>query len=211
MLDPNAFFILTSLVIYTNQIQFYLVNAWHGLYRASPHPSTVLPLNLKQLFIPLPPPVSLSSCQQGIPPKWYTFLVYAKCLPFIRILLMWLRTGIFEVDVVTGFEKRRVKKELLAMSTHHMLPHWLLGTMQVSSYINSLYKLFSAVRILINVKYGKKYGSILQIFETVTLPGKWKRSLYCISNCIFITIFLRKLYYSYSLKLWLKYQSLLCT
>jgi len=40
------------------------------------------------------------------------------------------------------------------MSTHHMLPHRLMGAIQTSNYL--LYELFSAVRILVIVKYGPK-------------------------------------------------------
>lgn len=54
------------------------------------------------------------------------------------------------------------------MSTHHMLPHQLMGAMQTSSYL--LYKLFSAVRILVNVKYGTKIGRYLaNIWNSYTL------------------------------------------
>lgn len=35
------------------------------------------------------------------------YLFDDKCLLYVRLLLVWLQTGIFEVDVVTGFEQRR--------------------------------------------------------------------------------------------------------
>lgn len=86
----------------------------------SPHPNTVLPLNLKQLFIPLPPPLSFSSHQQGISPKQYTLLVWWQMPSICRII-----AGVAANRNIWGgcgncfWAKKRLKRSACHVNTPH--------------------------------------------------------------------------------------------